>query len=60
MLNEQENQSNGSTIIFNPEEISLADINALIDIGKRFNIKPGLKSSEYTNIKKYLGEDIHD
>lgn len=44
----------GGTPIFRPEDISLLDINDLIDKGLRFDIKPGLEDDKYTDIRKYL------
>ena len=43
----------GGMPIFRPEDISLLDINDLIDKGLRFDIKPGL-DDKYTDIRKYL------
>lgn len=44
----------GGMPIFRPEDISLLDINDLIDKGLRFGIKPGLEDDRYTDIRKYL------
>lgn len=46
--------SAGGMPIFRPEDITLLDINDLIDKGIRFDIKPGLPYDEYTDVRKYL------
>ena len=44
----------GQQLIFRVEEVSLLDINDLIDKGKRFTLKSGLPDDEYDNLEEYL------
>lgn len=44
--------------IFNPNDISMLEIEALIDRGYRFDIYDGLDEQDYDNVKEVLyGED---
>ena len=49
-------EKNGKSLVFNIDEISLLDINELIDRGKRFRLEAGLEETEYDNIEECLNE----
>ena len=44
-------------LLFNVNEITLVDINRLIDKGKRFNVSND-DSLEYDSVKEYLDETV--
>lgn len=46
----------GPQYVFNIVDVSLLDINELIDIGKRFTLRGDLPDSEYDNLEEYLRE----
>lgn len=48
---------NGKLLAFNVEDVSLLDINALIDKGQRFTLVTDDYDGEITKVEEYLNAD---
>ena len=50
----------GNVLVFNIDEVSLLDINKLIDLGVRFTLTPNLPEEEYDNLEEVLNGKTDD